>query len=619
MSNYSATSALTWSTNFSFNLHSKMSFKLLPLWVIFLLLLNSAQSSVDYIHCLGEADLGGLEKTGFFFKTCVHDELFEDVSHAWNFQKALIKDTTFKACKFQDTHERKQNFAQSTWINVTFADCDFGYNQRIHPNILSFHDATFQRVTFDGCTFHESQELMFSKFYFSRVTFNNCTFKSTMRFSEGRINRMTIQDSLLGRQPDIVNSTGRGDFYFSKIGISWMKIDHSTGTGDMRFQEASLNNLEIYDSTFGSITCHEPLEMKILSPKVSTLNETHFQNVAFVDGFYCGHGMINQMELHNVMVENKLDLSNSQITNVAIINATSYSDNVCSDFGMEQSTVFGAYFKGVRTSKVSLANSLFVKRIMIEGHKLSKSIFDLEDASFSQERINHECCTDICKEKGCKCDASILPKTGCERGTARIRLVEAAKTLSCFPKASVVHVQDDDGVEREIALGDLQHGQRVVHIHGNEPSDVYFFGHKTASTIARFRVLRFEKNGALYISNGHLLPVKGRGEIAARHVMIGDELFSSKGEMVAVIDIQSIEKEGMYAPVTLSGKLSVDGIQVSSYTEVVDAHIAHRILWPLRALYRSSEWGRKIVQRVSRMHEIHVMGAIDVLTRFLSQ
>jgi hypothetical protein len=163
---------------------------------------------------------------------------------------------------------------------------------------------------------------------------------------------------------------------------------------------------------------------------------------------------------------------------------------------------------------------------------------------------------------------------------------DAATLPICFSGMNTIHVQG----KGMILMKDLEIGDYVDD--GNDSfTRVYSFSHLDRKTEASYlQIFATGLEHPLEISPDHYLFVtKKESQSAtttaarARDVQVGDILNNGH----AVTQIETIQRHGMYAPVTESGKLVVSGVLASSYVAVLDVsptwHIAisHAIVSPL--------------------------------------
>ncbi|KAI0558062.1 hypothetical protein FGB62_238g09 [Gracilaria domingensis] len=469
-----------------------------------------------------------------------------------------------------------------------------------------FTHTTMHNVLFENCTFESSLDVMFEKFALDSVTFKNYTFNNHMRFSHGDVKRITISHATLGTHSSSGSPNDGGEILMSDMSLSRALVHHTNGSGYIRFQSASVEDFEVQSSRISSVMCHEEVKAGAIPKKKISLQTAMFKNVSFTDGFYCDKTEITGLHLLDVKIRNYIDLSKSDITNLVINNVTSYTENVCSTFSLADAIVDGKTVADINTTEVTMAGAKFLKGIMFINVSISSKDIDLTGTIFSQEVINKECCTLSCLESGCMCDIS-HESVVCPRGNSTVNV--NAKD-SCFPALSLVKTVTPLGHARPKPMSELNFGDAVIHGSDSVASDVFFFGHKSESQWALYRRIiaknyetAQEQTYTLHISESHFLPVAGRGEVPARLVTVGDKLFTDEGGLALVLAIEEHMMKGMYSPITMSGSLSVDGIIVSVYTDIIPKPMAVAMLSPLRALYQHSTFGRFFLGRVHWLHE----------------
>jgi hypothetical protein len=109
-------------------------------------------------------------------------------------------------------------------------------------------------------------------------------------------------------------------------------------------------------------------------------------------------------------------------------------------------------------------------------------------------------------------------------------------------------------------MKDLKIGDKVLSASGKY-EEVYSFGHRDEQGQAEF--IQISPSG-LEISKDHMLMVGGQF-IPASLLRVGDELESADGEVVTVVEIKTIVRNGVYAPFTSSGTIVVNLIKASNY------------------------------------------------------
>eukprot|EP00543_Licmophora_paradoxa_P016641 CAMPEP_0202466194 /NCGR_PEP_ID=MMETSP1360-20130828/67939_1 /ASSEMBLY_ACC=CAM_ASM_000848 /TAXON_ID=515479 /ORGANISM="Licmophora paradoxa, Strain CCMP2313" /LENGTH=539 /DNA_ID=CAMNT_0049090235 /DNA_START=434 /DNA_END=2050 /DNA_ORIENTATION=- len=146
----------------------------------------------------------------------------------------------------------------------------------------------------------------------------------------------------------------------------------------------------------------------------------------------------------------------------------------------------------------------------------------------------------------------------------------------CFSGESTVLVGNDNGggngfttpvrvPMKELKIGDLVATDRNSNNYKFER--VYSFGHRDIDKYTSFLQILPSK---LELSSDHMVFVKRRGAIPASTLKVGDQLISGhdangKETTIVIESIQSVVRQGVYAPFTPSGKIVVNGILASNY------------------------------------------------------
>jgi Hint module len=171
----------------------------------------------------------------------------------------------------------------------------------------------------------------------------------------------------------------------------------------------------------------------------------------------------------------------------------------------------------------------------------------------------------------------------------------------CFSGENLVEVQ----YRGLIRMDDIKVGDYIMSGNG-EFTQVYGFGHMDHDQDAVFLQIyissdvdtnQTEKDNMVFpfieVSPNHLVFMNRKNQsfpIRASDIMIGDTL----NKMVAVQTIHKIVRHGLYAPLTYSGDLMVNGVIVSNYVAVIEydllwnQHImGHFAFFPQRIFCRS--------------------------------
>ncbi|XP_019618444.1 PREDICTED: uncharacterized protein LOC109465529 [Branchiostoma belcheri] len=166
----------------------------------------------------------------------------------------------------------------------------------------------------------------------------------------------------------------------------------------------------------------------------------------------------------------------------------------------------------------------------------------------------------------------------------------------CFPALSTVMAPNGEHITMEC----LQVGTSVVvpsqKVTKPSVDEVFLFGHANPQTCASFLSIQTESGKCIDISEGHfmyILDPKGMCPVLtpAKDVRVGDSVYvvvnaSLPTVLDKVVKVEQVLRRGLYCPHTLSGTLVVNGVCVSTYTEMLPPYLAHPLLLPVRCLYR---------------------------------
>lgn len=566
----------------------------------FAAIISQALADINFKHCLSIVDLGPFSAQGLYPGVCVINHHFQNRAHAWSFRKSIIRNTNFTQCTFEDTPSARQNYYGATWENVLFKYCTF----RNSPEI-KFDETLLQKVVFDSCTFEATADIHFSKFRFSNVEFRNCTFLSRMSNSLGTIRRLVISNSTFGSTNAARQAIGDGNLSFSQMTISRFILQGSISNSEFRMQQSSVEDIQVLNSTLSSFHCHEKVigGNKVVKP--TQLNDTIMIRASFSDGLYWDNCEIRGLEMQKAKVWNTLDLSSSTIERLALVNVSSLFNSTNSRLDLSSANVRGDLLRGIETETVSYVNANFSSGIEFDNFSIANTNVDLTGTVFSTERVNSECCVQSCPAKKCLCDVPVIPIGNCSAGNSAVNV---NMEDSCFPGDAVVSVVKLSGGARETEMRELRHGDLVLHSSELDATAVYFFGHKDGSQRALFRVLTIRcitqcRSSELAISRNHLLPVQNRGLVPAGSVSVGDLLFGADGRSRVVTKVRQEVRSGIYAPATVDGLLSVNGVIVSCYTSVIPARVAHAALTPLRGMFAVGGAVSSLVGKFDLLHK----------------
>lgn len=570
---------------------------------------------IQYPHCLGPADISDLGTRGIFPNVCVQEHSFEGESHTWSFWKSSVEDTNFTSSVFVDRPTKAQNYLGTTWTSVIFKDSTFKTTDPL-MKAVKFEQTSFIDVVFDNCTF--LVDIHFANFGFNLVHFKNSSFHAHVFAELGSIHTLQFSGCSFSAEDGSVGKKGEGNVGFSQVFAQRVIFLDSNLMSELRIEQSSFESLEIKNSTLEKLTCHEEVSDGNEPEKRTELNETVFRDIAFKDGMYCDYTKFHGLDMQRVHVENTIDLSSSEIERLVAIDISSLQAESNSRFDLSDSKVNGEVIFNVSTKSGSYANTEFLKGMYMEDFSLEKSHFELKGAIFSSEKVNGECCTESCVPRKCSCDVSLTPLS-CPVGDSSVnRNVKG----SCFPARAELLVVTSDGRTVATKMSDIEHGDMVLFDRSLPPSQVFFFGHRTAQSASYVTLACQAANTnatkaaySLNISPDHLLPVNGRGLIAAGDVRIGDGLLAEDGSPLVVVGREMVRMEGMYAPTTFSGRLIVNGIRVSCYTSVLPVWFAHAALSPIRALFKAGKLGAALSRRIDFLHEKSFGHVVNAITR----
>jgi len=157
--------------------------------------------------------------------------------------------------------------------------------------------------------------------------------------------------------------------------------------------------------------------------------------------------------------------------------------------------------------------------------------------------------------------------------------------------------------QRLVKINQLQAGDRVL-VESSSGQLVYepvlsFLHSGGVGSRSEFLTIKHE-TGALRVSANHVLFVAsavGRVDKAADQIAEGDELLvvpAGGSDTAALSKVLSVTHEvndlGVYAPLTWSGKIVVDGTVASNYATIFGMHFGHEAshaaFFPLRAYHK---------------------------------
>jgi hypothetical protein len=139
--------------------------------------------------------------------------------------------------------------------------------------------------------------------------------------------------------------------------------------------------------------------------------------------------------------------------------------------------------------------------------------------------------------------------------------VDVNSALACFSALNTVTVQG----KGPVSMDSLQIGDYVLAGKDGEYSRVYSFAHLDREMESEFVQLHTEGAKApLELTYNHMVFVDNKA-VPAEAVKVGDVLGDKK-----VVDITTVKRVGVFAPVTSSGDIVVSDIRASCYVAIMD-------------------------------------------------
>jgi len=133
----------------------------------------------------------------------------------------------------------------------------------------------------------------------------------------------------------------------------------------------------------------------------------------------------------------------------------------------------------------------------------------------------------------------------------------------CFSSTDTVQVIN----QGKVAMKDLQVGDRVLTTGGASGTyePVYSFGHFHETKVSDFVHLEISQNSLSLTANHLIFSNSKSSPIRADEVQVGDVLSSG-----IVTKVSVVKKQGLYMPLTPSGKVLVNNIEASAYISMSD-------------------------------------------------
>merc|ERR1712150_124451 len=117
-----------------------------------------------------------------------------------------------------------------------------------------------------------------------------------------------------------------------------------------------------------------------------------------------------------------------------------------------------------------------------------------------------------------------------------------------------------------IPMKNLKIGDSIL-VAPNKYEPVYSFGHRSDSLVTKFLNIITNNGAKLEITKGHLGFSDKDVSVPASDLKRGMKLLHN-GEFTDIKSITTLSRKGLYAPFTPSGKLVVNGFEVSSFVAI---------------------------------------------------
>ena len=140
------------------------------------------------------------------------------------------------------------------------------------------------------------------------------------------------------------------------------------------------------------------------------------------------------------------------------------------------------------------------------------------------------------------------------------------KKKGCFSGAMLVNVHQKGLIRMdEVQIGD------IVRTKAGELSRIYSFSHKDRNALSPYLEVTFQdEHSPLEVTHDHMLhsmcdDESGPCLVPAGDLKAGDKLIDSEGMAMDIQSIRSVQARGLYAPLTTTGDIVVNGVAASTY------------------------------------------------------
>lgn len=191
--------------------------------------------------------------------------------------------------------------------------------------------------------------------------------------------------------------------------------------------------------------------------------------------------------------------------------------------------------------------------------------------------------------------------------------------ILCFPEDATVQTPNGTKPMKAVAVGDTV---RVVTPEGKvEWSTVCGWLHRDVNSRAAYLRLQTSKR-ALTVSAAHLVATVEDGRVSfkqASEIREGSTLLEVDNVNAniwgnRVLSVSNVQCAGIYAPLTVSGTIVVDGVGASCYAATRSHTAAHAAMKPMRAMYKHNPEKMATSARAGK----HIEGShryVDLLAR----
>ncbi|CAB9504310.1 expressed unknown protein [Seminavis robusta] len=169
---------------------------------------------------------------------------------------------------------------------------------------------------------------------------------------------------------------------------------------------------------------------------------------------------------------------------------------------------------------------------------------------------------------------SLVPSTAPSAGPSAAPVPapsEPPTPSSCFSEQATVHVEQpgQGQVQLSAKMTDLKIGDMILTAK-NRFQPIYAFAHNDATTETEFlQIHTTSGKKPLEVTGQHLVYLQGKDSpVTAKSIKVGDSLMEAgqeQGGPAVVAKIETVQRHGIYAPLTQDGTLVVDGFASSCY------------------------------------------------------